>query len=178
MLVDNLAQWRRYGFGPAWEGVMTWLEEAARLSDPVALTDGTHKAGACDITVMSLTTRLWREARYETHRRLCDVHMALSGREWFLTAPIAAMAPDGDFDVPGDIGFHRPLPAVRPDGGAMAECRETARLTLTPGIFVLVFPWDAHMPALAVDDRPAPLRKCIAKIPLDALRLKEPIPIK
>lgn len=44
------------------------------------------------------------------------------------------------------------------------------RVTLRPGMFVLAFPWDAHMPAIATGT-PAPLRKCVAKIPLEALLL-------
>ena len=44
MLVDHIGNWRRYGFGPAWEETMRWLENYApggsgSLAD---LTDGTH----------------------------------------------------------------------------------------------------------------------------------------
>ena len=29
MLVDHIGNWRRYGFGPAWEETMRWLENYA-----------------------------------------------------------------------------------------------------------------------------------------------------
>ena len=48
---------------------------------------------------------------------------------------------------------------------------EVTRVTLAPGTFALLFPWDAHLPAIAPDDAQAPLRKCVGKIPLEALRL-------
>ena len=29
MIVDHIGNWRRYGFGPAWEETMRWLENYA-----------------------------------------------------------------------------------------------------------------------------------------------------
>lgn len=164
MLVDTIANWRRYDFGPAWNDVMSWLEATLSCQD---MADGKYKAGLCDIGVTTLVTRPRAEARYETHRRLCDVHMPLVGRELFLNTAATATIPDGDFDEAKDVGFHT-LPGSGEAGGSG---QDTARLTLVPGDFVLVFPWDAHMPSLAVDDQPESLRKCVAKIPLEALRL-------
>lgn len=177
MLVDTIAHWRNYDLGPAWKDAMSWLETAFRtcgrpapmLDDAcgsgtsLSLEDGVHAAGQTAVTVTSRVTRLRSEARYEIHRRLCDVHLTLAGCERFAYAPGATCDPDGDFDEAADIGFCRPR---HPDLPA-----ETASLTLPPGLFVLVLPDEAHMPALAVDNRIAPLRKCVAKIPLASLRL-------
>ena len=66
---------------------------------------------------------------------------------------------DGPFDDQRDVGFFQPAPA------------EVSRVTLSPGTFALLFPWDAHLPAIAVDGVPAPLRKCVGKIPFESLRL-------
>ena len=95
MLVDTITNWRNYGFGPVWEDVMTWLETAFRTGDQTgrnphgayasagspALEDGVHALGEARVTVTSRVTRLRSEARYETHRQLCDVHLVLAGRE-------------------------------------------------------------------------------------------------
>lgn len=177
MLVDTIAHWRDYDLGPAWKDAMSWLEtasqtcgrvppipdEAGGATPPFPLEDGVHAAGQASVTVTSCVTRLRGEARYEVHRRLCDVHLVLSGCERFVYAPGANLEPDGDFDEAADIGFCRPR---NPEMSAEAAC-----VTLSPGIFVLVLPDEAHIPALAVDDRTAPLRKCIAKIPFASLRL-------
>lgn len=99
MLVDAITNWRNYGFGPVWEDVMTWLETAFRTGDQTgrnphraysspgspALEDGVHALGEARVTVTSRVTRLRSEARYETHRQLCDVHLVLAGREGFCT---------------------------------------------------------------------------------------------
>ena len=176
MLVDTITNWRNYGFGPVWEDVMTWLETAFRTGNPTgrnphgayapagspALEDGVHALGEARVTVTSRVTRLRSEARYETHRQLCDVHLVLAGREGFLYTPEANLTPDGDFDETTDTGFLQPC---------APEPVEAARLILTPGMFVLVFPGEAHVPALAIGENAEPLRKCIAKLPFSSLRV-------
>ena len=59
MLVDHIGNWRRYGFGPAWEETMRWLENYApggsgSLAD---LTDGTHPLTDGFVSVATLTSR-------------------------------------------------------------------------------------------------------------------------
>lgn len=156
MLVDHISNWQKYGFGPAWEEVMTWL--AQKAADHAGLEDGQHQAGGCIINVNSLLSRIRSQCQYEYHRRFCDVQMVLDGEEWFFQATGTGLVPCGEFDEIRDIGFYSPEPP------------EMTRVTLRPGMFVLVFPWDAHMPAIATGD-PSPLRKCVAKIPLEALHL-------
>lgn len=157
MIVDHISHWRRYGFGPEWETFMTRLEDYGR--DPASVEDGTHPLPGSFINVTSLTSRLRAACRYEYHRRFCDVHMVLEGKEWLFNAPALGLTPDGDFDAQKDLGFFSPAPA------------EITRVTLAPGMFALIFPWEAHLPAIAPDDAAAPLRKCVGKIPLDSLRL-------
>ena len=156
MLVEHISNWQKYGFGPVWEEVMTWLAQQA--ADHAALRDGQHLIGGCAVNVNSLTSRIRSECRYEYHERFCDVQMVLDGEEWFFTTAATGLIPDGEFDETRDVGFFAPEPP------------EVSRVTLRPGMFVLAFPWDAHMPAIATGT-PAPLRKCVAKIPLEALLL-------
>ena len=161
MIVDHISNWRRYGFGPAWEEVMRWLENYAPggSGSVSSLEDGVHPVAGGFIIVATMTSRLRSACRYEYHKRFCDVQMVLEGREWLFNAATAGLTPDGAFDARNDVGFFSPAPA------------EVARVTLAPGTFALLFPWDAHLPAIAPDDAQAPLRKCVGKIPLEALRL-------
>lgn len=157
MIVDHISRWRRYGFGPAWEAVMTRLEAYGRsFAD---LEDGVHPLPGAFVNVATLVSRRRSGCRYEYHRRFCDVQMVLEGREWLFHVPTLGLDPDGDFDEQNDVGFFRSAP------------EEATRVALVPGMFALLFPWDAHLPAVAVDDVPASLRKCVGKIPLDTLSL-------
>ena len=156
MLVDHISNWQKYGFGPVWEEVMTWL--AQKAMNHADLGDGQHTAGGCTINVNSLISRERSQSRYEYHKKFCDVQMVLDGEEWFFNTALTGLVPSGEFDEAGDIGFFAPAPP------------EASRVTLRPGMFILVFPWDAHMPAIATGT-PSPLRKCVAKIPLEALLL-------
>lgn len=154
MLVDRCNNWHKYGFGAAWQTVMSRFAEVQTMS---SLADGIHDFGGYDVNVVSMHSRLQSECRYEVHRHFCDVHMVLEGREWFL-ATTQLPTPDGPFDEARDIGFTVSGP-------------EEALLTLTPGLFVLVFPGEAHMPGVAADHMPVPLRRSIAKIPAEAFGL-------
>ena len=144
MIVDHIGNWRRYGFGPAWEETMRWLENYApggsgSLAD---LTDGTHPLTDGFVSVATLTSR-------PLSGSLCDVQMVVEGQEWLFNAATTGLSLDGPFDDQRDVGFFQPAPA------------EVSRVTLSPGTFALLFPWDAHLPAIAVDGVPAPLRKCV-----------------
>ena len=85
--------------------------------------------------------------------------MVVEGQEWLFNAATTGLSLDGPFDDQRDVGFFQPAPA------------EVSRVTLSPGTFALLFPWDTHLPAIAVDGVPAPLRKCVGKIPFESLRL-------
>ena len=144
MIVDHIGNWRRYGFGPAWEETMRWLENYApggsgSLAD---LTDGTHPLTDGFVSVATLTSR-------PLSGSFCDVQMVVEGQEWLFNAATTGLSLDGPFDDQRDVGFFQPAPA------------EVSRVTLSPGTFALLFPWDAHLPAIAVDGVPAPLRKCV-----------------
>lgn len=181
MLVEHFEDWQRYDFGVEWQAVMRWLEAAWRQTDstactaactatctaeqvassglPLDLFAGPHHVAGCAIHMMSTTSRLPEGCRYEVHRQFCDVQVVLEGQEWLFNAPARGLQLNAPFNEARDAGFLATAP------------EEPARLTLRPGLFAVLFPWDAHLPAMAVDNRPMPLRKCVAKIPLDVLRL-------
>ena len=155
MIVDHIGNWRRYGFGPAWEETMRWLENyAPGGSGSIAdLTDGTHPLTDGFVSVATLTSRPLSGSLYECHKRFCDVQMVVEGQEWLFNAATTGLSLDGPFDDQRDVGFFQPAPA------------EVSRVTLSPGTFALLFPWDAHLPAIAVDGVPAPCASAWAKFP-------------
>ena len=123
MIVDHINNWRRYGFGPAWEETMRWLENYApggsgSLAD---LTDGTHPLTDGFVSVATLTSRPLSGSLYECHKRFCDVQMVVEGQEWLFNAATTGLSLDGPFDDQRDVGFFQPAPA------------EVSRVTLSPG---------------------------------------------
>ena len=108
MLVDHIGNWRRYGFGPAWEETMRWLENYApggsgSLAD---LTDGTHPLTDGFVSVATLTSRPLSGSLYEYHKRFCDVQMVVNGCS---TPPQRASPSTAHLMTSGTWAFSSPL---------------------------------------------------------------------
>ena len=82
---------------------------------------------------------------------MADVQTVLDGEEYMLVADAEGLAPDARRGG-SDTEFFRETPPA------------SARVLLRPGIFALLLPGEAHMPCLAAD-RPATVKKLVAKIP-------------
>lgn len=152
MLVESMKDWVKYDFGSVWKHVMRWICNHPE-PDP-----GSLEVAGCRISVSDGMTRRRGEARYEYHRRMADVQLLVQGEEDLYVFPVCDLEPDGPFDEAHDIGFCCPAPVP-------------TRIRLKPGRFVLLLPWDGHMPSMAVDNLPQVVRKIVAKIPLDKLEL-------
>lgn len=157
ILVDHTGNWRRYGFSPAWEETMCWFENYASggfgsLAGP---TDGTHPLTDSFVSVATLTSRPLSGSLYECHKCFCDVQMVVGGQEWLFNATTTDLSLDGPFDDQRDVGFFQPTSV------------EVSRVTLLPDTFALLFPWDAYLPVIMAGGAPAPLRKCVNKIPFE-----------
>lgn len=155
MLCESLKNWHRYNFGPVWREVMTWLEKEGSNA---AL--GPHEVAGCSIGVSDVESKRLDSCLFETHRRMTDVQVVFAGAEWLYTADATNLALIDPFDEGKDMGYH------------VVPSTEMTRVTLRPGVFTLLFPWDAHMPLVAIDHTPAPVRKAVAKIPTEWLELK------
>lgn len=151
MIVDATEHWNRYALGPVWEELMTWVAANAATS-PL----GVYTVAGCTVKVEEARTEPAADRRYESHRIMADVQMVLEGEEWMECANAAALEPLGAFDTGRDVGFH--ANPAQPIGKAL----------LLPGVFAVVFPWDAHKPLVAVQGSRTN-KKLIAKIPLDRL---------
>ena len=149
MLADSLSNWNHYDLGSFWAPLMTWIQQQAPHAEP-----GKYTVADCTVSIVDNVTKPLDACRYESHRNMADIQMALRGEEWIYVADTATLPLDGPFAEDRDIGFHH------------APEQEISRVLLRPGVFALVFPWDAHMPAVAVKN-PAPVRKLIVKFPYE-----------
>jgi YhcH/YjgK/YiaL family protein len=117
------------------------------------MPDGTYPMdgpGACNdvrALVQRYTTKLAHEGRWEAHRTHIDLQFVLTGEEHIGVVPIGRLTAE-PYDAEKDIMW------LTGDGD---------RVTLRPGDFVLLWPEDAHMPAMAIDT-PMPVLKVVIKI--------------
>jgi len=153
MLYESLKDWKRYDFGPAWKEVMTWVD--ANI-ETIGL--GSYEVAGCKVFVTEGPTRPEEGIRYECHRRMADVQIVLRGEENMYNLPAVDLTPVDPFDEDKDIGFFAEPIAYTP-------------VRLKRGIFAVLFPWDAHMPSMAVDGVPSTVRKLLVKLPVDKLSL-------
>ncbi len=123
--------------------------DAARTTDFAAMPDGTYPLGGDDVRalVQRYTTKLAAEGRWEAHRTHIDLQMVLTGEEYVGVAPIGRLVAE-PYDTEKDLQW---------------LSGEGDRVTLRPGEFVLLWPEDGHMPAMAISE-PMAVLKVVIKI--------------
>ncbi len=157
MLTDCTKNWNNYGLGSVWDDLMLWITQNATPIIP----EGKYSLPYCTIDIFSTALRLEGSCLYESHKTMCDLHMVLQGEEYFWSRPINYLEIEGTFNSEKDIGFYKIAPH---DTGV-------SRLKLTGDTWALVFPWDAHLPDIAISDHTVVIKKLVAKIPLSCLTI-------
>ena len=99
------------------------------------------------VLVQEYNTKLREEAKWEAHRRYIDLQYVVRGAEGMGYANIHHLQ-QGEYDAAKDF-----LPLFG----------EGDLVKLKSGYFVLLFPEDAHMPSLAIEN-PKPVKKVVIKI--------------
>ncbi|MCR5814198.1 MAG: YhcH/YjgK/YiaL family protein [Desulfovibrio sp.] len=97
------------------------------------------------------------ERRYEVHKQFIDIQFVCAGREDILLAWASRFHDQPVFDEDRDIAFYEEKPS------------EDLLVHLRPGVFCVVFPFEAHMPCIRPDNREgnvSAVEKCVAKVPL------------
>lgn len=128
-----------------------------------------HEPGKFDINldgtemilqVLDLETKPRNELRPEIHRKYIDVQFLADGGP----ENAAYYNDDGTNTVSEDLlGTMRDILFYEDN----PEIREGI-IPLEVGTFAVYFPWDVHVPAIAVNGIPAKIRKIVIKVPLSA----------
>lgn len=100
--------------------------------------------------VLRLDTGSRDAFQWETHREYVDLQYILGGGEIIEWAPAAKLVADVSYDAATDLQFYAPAPA-------------DASLAMVDGLFVFLFPSDAHKP-LVSNGSDRHVHKVIAKI--------------
>ena len=150
MIYDTLEHLEVYqGAHP---GVMMALR-LLRDTDFSQWEDGRHEIDGDRLFLLlqSYETKLENDTP-EAHKKYIDIQYLLSGRELMGVAPLEDMTEEVDARPEGDIWFYR---------------GPVSNFLLTGSRFAALWPGDAHAPCVAVDGKPVPCRKCVAKVLVD-----------
>ena len=147
MVVDKLENSYLYSALPQLKAAFALLRHPPAL----ALPDGRFELEGDRIVALpqSYQTRLHSAGRWEAHRRYLDIQYIVSGAELMGWAPVSSLRPEADFDPAKDVGFYLGTGDL---------------IRVEAGMFAIFFPHDAHMPCLAVNNQPQPVRKIVLKV--------------
>ncbi|HJA75617.1 MAG TPA: YhcH/YjgK/YiaL family protein [Candidatus Desulfovibrio gallistercoris] len=159
MIVDTFERGARYLLGECWNSLYPELMELVRqgenLPDGRYLLAGGPEKGGVAAFVDSYEARPEDETRYESHERMADIQAVLAGDEFISVFFLRGDEKESMRDDTRDLAFYEDKPA-----GA-------ARVLLTPGMFTLVMPGEAHMPCVKASG--GRVKKLVVKIPAELL---------
>ena len=133
---------------PAFERAFAFLRES--MKQPPAPGRYEIDGDRAYAMVQTYTTRPAQEVRWEAHRKYIDIQFMLSGRERIGCAGVEGMT---------DADAYNPDKDVQMASGAEA----LAYLPLSRGMFVILYPQDAHQPTCQ-DEKASDVNKIVVKV--------------
>ncbi len=154
MIIDKLKNWENYHFGPKWKCAFEFLNSLTSESD-----EKKYDIQGEDIfaQVMSYETRRPDAAILESHRKYVDIQAVLIGSErieCFSRDDLVVQTPYDEFK---DFELYK------------RACPGQIYVDVFPGTFVMLFPQDAHMPALITGEKSELIKKVVVKIKIEFL---------
>ncbi len=156
MIIDTQKNSQFYNFGSAWERAFEFLNSLSSESE-----DKKYTLQGDDIfaIVMSYTTTLPKDAMLESHQNYVDIQTTLRGAEAFECFSTDKLEVTIPYDASKDAAFYKYTP----------HCH--TRVNVFPGTFVMLYPHDAHMSGLMIDEKPEFIKKVVVKIRKELLIL-------
>lgn len=147
MIIDELSYLKNYtGIHPFLQYVIGFLEKY----DLSAMDDGRYPVetqSGSFVNVQTVTPKHKDEARLESHRKMIDIQIPLTGDE-VMGYVSSAHAEAAAYDGQNDITFHPGCP--------------DSFVTVKKGMFAIFFPQDVHAPGIV----PASIKKAVFKLPV------------
>ncbi len=145
MIVDKLDKVDCY----RWDKKMARAFKFLKKNDLSSLKDGRIDIDGDKLfaLVQSYDSKPLSKGSWEAHRKYADVQVVVSGTEQMGYAEIDSLTAN-----PYDEG--KDFMRLTGEGGF---CRMSA------GMFMVLYPQDAHMPGMAID-KPAPVKKIVVKV--------------
>lgn len=147
MILDEFGNRDRYR--DLLPGLAVGLDFLARAD---SISVGRHEIDGARVVgqVAEYRTRPLESLRFESHEAHVDIQAVVFGRESVLWSPRSGLAVEEAYSAERDIAFHARLVAAQ-------------SIALTPGLFAIFFPEDAHAPG-GVFDAPCDVRKIVIKV--------------
>lgn len=145
MVIDTIDKLSFYvGLNPLFQDIVDFL----KTNDLNKLEEGKHFIKEKDlfVNIQVAKGKTKEEAKLETHRRMIDIQIPLSGEETFGYTPLCAL-PELEYNEEKDI--------IKYDGPA------DTYVTCKPGEMAIFFPQDGHAPCIS--NEPS-IRKAIFKV--------------
>jgi YhcH/YjgK/YiaL family protein len=155
MIIDSIKNHTLYPYGELWNKAFDFLRTTSpELEEGKIVLEGTDLFAGIDF----YETKSREKAKLETHQRYIDIQVLLSGTECLEIFPKDELTVSEPYDPDKDAEFYEVLD------------QSPAKVTLTPGQFVVFFPEDAHMPCLNAADTSQPVQKVVIKLRADRIR--------
>lgn len=145
MVIDTIDKLSFYvGLNPLFQDIVDFL----KTNDLNKLEEGKHFIKEKDlfVNIQVAKGKTKEEAKLETHRRMIDIQIPLSGEETFGYTPLCVL-PELEYNEEKDI--------IKYDGPA------DTYVTCKPGEMAIFFPQDGHAPCIS--NEPS-IRKAIFKV--------------
>ena len=137
---------------PNWEKALAWLKADSWKNLPLGRTeiDGS-KVFALRSSAMN---KLLAECSYESHQVYADIQFVIQGREVIQVCLRDGLTVTKPYSAEKDVDFLNGKPEV------------IHQIILSFPQVVVLFPWDIHMPAIALNDKPVQSEKVVVKVAL------------
>ena len=149
MIIDSIKNAKKYySVHPSFEKAFHALAAIDESTPNERLTvDGEN----IFINLGEYTNKNVDDCPYEAHKKYIDIQYVVWGREFIDICPAEGLKATEDRLDTDDIAFYE-------NGEAYS------RADLTEGVFVVIFPGEAHRPCVAPDGKGVKVRKAVAKI--------------
>ena len=147
MIVDKIQNAARYfSLSPSLEKIFAVVSDRRR-GDPDTFCE---IESSVTVSFFQTNTKKEKDAVFENHAEAVDVHVLIEGRERIDIADAADRQLTEDHYAESDCALLERPP-------------ESRSVCLSPGDFVILFPGEAHCPALSDDGRVQTIRKAVGK---------------
>jgi biofilm protein TabA len=105
----------------------------------------------CFALIQEYDSRTKAMSKWEAHRVHADIQFVVSGKEYIGYAPINTVTVTNEYNAKDDY---------------LLGTAEGTYVKMSPGMFTILWPQDAHSPGVAQNDQPEKLRKVVVKVKL------------
>ena len=137
---------------PNWEKAIAWIKADSWKDLPLGKTE--IDAARLYVIRSSYVNKRRNECRYESHRLYADIQMVIKGSEAALVCQRDGLKIVEPYSAENDVDLLE------------GETEPVHTVVLGYPLAAVFFPWDVHMPSVAIHDKPCEVEKIVLKVAL------------